>query len=135
MKQTDHFKAAIKSYLDKRAESDELFAVSYAKENKNLDECCNFILNEVHKSGCNGFADEEIFGIAVHYYDEDDIKNVKAVNCRVVVNHTIELTEDEKAQAKADAIQKAQDEAYAKLTSKKVAPKKEVPEVQQASLF
>ena len=135
MKQTDHFKAAIKSYLDKRAESDELFAVSYAKENKNLDECCNFILNEVQKSGCNGFADEEVFGMAVHYYDEDDIKNVKAVNCRVVVNHTIELTEDEKAQAKADAIQKAQDEAYAKLTSKKVAPKKEVPEVQQASLF
>ena len=26
MKQTDHFKAAIKAYLDKRAESDELFA-------------------------------------------------------------------------------------------------------------
>ncbi len=136
MKQTDHFKAAIKAYLDKRAESDELFAVSYAKENKNLDECCNFILNEVQKSGCNGFADEEIFGMAVHYYDEDDIKNVKAVNCKVVVNHTVELTEEEMKQAKADAIQKAQDEAYAKLTAtKKVAPKKEVPEVQQASLF
>ena len=135
MKQTDHFKAAIKSYLDKRAESDELFAVSYAKENKNLDECCNFILNEVQKSGCNGFADEEVFGMAVHYYDEDDIKNVKAVNCRVVVNHTVELTEEEMKQAKADALQKAQDEAYAKLTSKKVAPKKEVPELQQASLF
>ena len=135
MKQTDHFKAAIKAYLDKRAESDELFAVAYAKENKNLDECCNFILNEVQKSGCNGFADEEVFGMAVHYYDEDDIKNVKAVNCRVVVNHTVELTEEEMKQAKADALQKAQDEAYAKLTSKKVAPKKEVPEVQQASLF
>jgi hypothetical protein len=135
MKQTDPFKATIKAYLDKRAESDELFAVSYAKENKNLDECCNFILNEVQKSGCNGFADEEIFGMAVHYYDEDDIKNVKVVNCRVVVNHTVELTEEEIKQAKADAIQKAQDEAYAKLTSKKVAPKKDVPELQQASLF
>lgn len=135
MKTTDHFKATIKAYLDKRAESDELFAVAYAKENKNLDECCNFILNEVQKSGCNGFADEEIFGMAVHYYDEDDIKNVKAVNCKVVVNHTVELTEEEIKQAKADAIQKAQDEAYAKLTSKKVAPKKEVPELQQAILF
>ena len=39
MKTTDTFKATIKAYLDKRAESDELFAVSYAKENKNIDEC------------------------------------------------------------------------------------------------
>ena len=73
--------------------------------------------------------------MAVHYYDEDDIKNVNAVNCKVVVNHIVELTEEEIKQAKADAIQKAQDEAYAKLTSKRVAPRKEVPELQQASLF
>lgn len=34
------FKEAIKTYLDERARTDELFAKSYAKENKNLDECC-----------------------------------------------------------------------------------------------
>ena len=37
MKGTEHFKQAIKSYLDGRAKTDELFAVAYAKENKNLD--------------------------------------------------------------------------------------------------
>ena len=37
MKGTEHFKQTIKEYLDGRAQTDELFAVSYAKENKNLD--------------------------------------------------------------------------------------------------
>ncbi len=68
MKTTNHFKNTIQSYLENRAKSDELFAASYAKPNKNIDECCNFILSEVQKSGCNGFSDEEIFGMAVHYY-------------------------------------------------------------------
>jgi hypothetical protein len=104
MKTTNNFKNTIQSYLENRAKSDELFAASYAKPNKNIDECCNFILGEVQKSGCNGFSDDEIFGMAVHYYDEDDIKNVKPVNAKVVVNHTIELTEEDKRKAKEDAL-------------------------------
>ena len=35
------FKVVIKEYLDKRASEDALFAKSYSKENKNIDECCN----------------------------------------------------------------------------------------------
>ncbi len=104
MKASNVFKQTIQTYLESRAKSDELFAASYAKENKNIDECCNFILREVQKSGCNGFSDDEIFCMAVHYYDEDDIKNVKPVNARVVVNHTIELTEEDKRKAKEAAL-------------------------------
>jgi hypothetical protein len=33
--------------------------------------------------------------MAVHYYDEDNIDAGKNINCRVVVNHTIELTKNE----------------------------------------
>lgn len=84
------FKAVIKAYLDDRASNDELFAATYSKPNKSLDECCNYILHEVQKSGQNGFADEEIYGMAVHYYDEDDIKDVKPINARVVVNHHVD---------------------------------------------
>lgn len=104
MKASNVFKQTIQTYLENRAKSDELFAASYAKPNKNIDECCNFILGEVQKSGCNGFSDEEIFGMAVHYYDEDDIKNVKPVNARVVVNHVVELTEEDKRKAKEAAL-------------------------------
>lgn len=63
MKGTEQFKQTIKAYLDERAKTDELFAASYAKENKSLDGCIEYILSEVKKSGCNGFADEEIYGM------------------------------------------------------------------------
>lgn len=115
-KVSDTFKTTIKAYLDKRAAEDELFAKTYAKENKNLDECCNYILQQVKKSGCMGFADEEIYGMAVHYYDEDDIKNVKPVSAgKIVVNHVVELSEAEKAEAKEKAKADYEKEQLAKL--------------------
>lgn len=115
-KVSNAFKTTIKAYLDKRAAEDELFAKTYAKENKNLDECCNYILQQVQKSGCMGFADEEIYGMAVHYYDEDDIKNVKPVSAgKIVVNHVVELSEAEKAEAKEKAKADYEKEQLAKL--------------------
>lgn len=45
-------------------------------------------MGEVRKSGCNGFADEEIFNMAIHYYDEDDIKVGKVSAQKIVINHT-----------------------------------------------
>ena len=67
--------------------TDPLFAPNLMKPNKNIEECITYILNEVQKSGCNGFDDDEIFSMAVHYYDEDDIEVGKAVSCQVAVNH------------------------------------------------
>ena len=49
---------------------------------------------------CDGFEDDEIFGMATHYYDEEEIEVGKPINCQVVVNHTVELTEEEKEQAR-----------------------------------
>ena len=123
MKASDNFKTVIQSYLEHRAISDELFAVVYGKENKNIDDCIQYILNEVQRSGCNGFTDDEIFGMAVHYYDEDNIEIGKSIDCRVVVNHIVELIDEEKAQAHRDALQKAQNEAYIKLKQSKSKPK------------
>lgn len=110
-KGTEQFKTTIQQYLNKRAEEDVLFAKTLQKENKNIDECINYILSEVQKSGCNGFADEEIFGMAVHYYDEDDLKASNLTSMKVVVNHHVELTEEEKENAKAKAIQLAVENA------------------------
>lgn len=93
---TDYFKLTIQNYLDARAREDELFAPRYANPKKNIDDCCTFIINQVRQSGCNGFADEEIYSMALHYYDEEDIDIGKPVSCKVVVNHTVELTEEEK---------------------------------------
>lgn len=98
MKSTEAFKQVIQNYLENRAKEDALFSISFAKENKTIDECISYILSEVQKSGCNGFADEEIYSMAVHYYDEDDIKDVNPINATVVVNHKVDKT------AKADKV-------------------------------
>lgn len=111
MKTSKGFKETIKAYLDKRAVEDELFAETYKKENKNLDECCNYVMQCAQKGGCAGYSDDEVFGWAVHYYDEDDVNNIKAVSGKVVINRSVELTEEEKAQAKEKAMNMAVAEA------------------------
>lgn len=128
-KATDYFKATIQNYLEQRAQTDELFAPVYAKQNKNIDDCVNYILNYVQQSGIYGFTDDEIYSLALHYYDEDSIEVGKRIECNVVVNHTIILTDEEKAQARQKAIQKVQDEAYAKMKQGNAKPKAKQPEI------
>lgn len=138
MKTTDHFKQTIKSYLWHRAGQDELFAPNLTNPNKNLDDCITYILNTVQQSGCNGFADEEIFSMAGHYYDEDNIEVGKSIDCKVVVNHTVELTEEEKAEARQQAVKRTENEAYAKLKQqreKATVKRISTPQQPQASLF
>lgn len=108
MKTTDHFKRTIQAYLEQRAAEDKLFAVAYRKEGKNIDDCVTYILNEVQRSGCNGFTDGEVYSMAVHYYCEDDIEVGKSHFCQVVVNHTVKLTEEEKAEARKRAVEQYQ---------------------------
>ena len=74
MKGTEHFKRTIQMYLEQRAAEDTLFARNYRNPAKNIDDCVTYILNYVQRSGCNGFTDGEIFGQAVHYYDENEIE-------------------------------------------------------------
>jgi len=138
MKASDSFKRTIQDYLTVRANTDEQFAKSFAKPGKSIDECCNFILNTVRATGCNGFEDDEIYGMAVHYYDEDELdpKYMKPVGGTVVVNHRVELSEKEKAELE----KKAKDDYYREMMEKQrklnqQQPKKKVTQVEQPSLF
>ncbi len=124
MKGTEHFTRTIAEYLNQRAMTDPLFAPNLQKPNKSIEECITYILSEVQKSGCNGFDDDEIYSMAVHYYDEDDIEVGKAANCRIMVNHVVELTDEEKAEARKQAIVQYQREELAKIQSRNARPKK-----------
>ncbi|MDE6497119.1 MAG: PcfK-like family protein, partial [Muribaculaceae bacterium] len=109
-------KNAIKSYLDRRAASDPLFATSYAKPGKNLDECFRYILGEARKRGsavC--MTDDEVFGLAVHYYDEDDIKIAPApCNSVATTSHKpqpqVRFSEEELAAAREAALKRFEEE-------------------------
>ena len=72
-KENQSAKQVIQSYLEERTKNDPLFATSYAKPNKNIDECYDYIIGEAKKRGGSVvcMSDDEVFGLAVHYYDED----------------------------------------------------------------
>lgn len=135
------FENTIKSYLDERANTDELFAKSYAKPNKNIEQCCAYIMGEAKKRGnAVAISDAEVFGMAVHYYDEDDIKvNALPANTRASVaapaSKPVELTEEDIEKARQAAIQRLAEEQHALLRKKPVKPKREEIEMIQMSLF
>lgn len=115
MNGTDYFKETIKNYLDTKAKNDELFRAKYESHNRPIENVVTYILNQVQKSGCHGFHDDEIFGMAVHFYEEQITDIGKSMNCNVVVNHHIELTEEEKEEQRKIALKRFQDEELRKL--------------------
>ena len=128
MKASDNFTKIITTYLHNLAKKDSLFAETLKKPNKNITDCITYIFKTVKNSGCNGFADEEIYGMAVHYYDEDDIKPGSVINAKVVVNHTISTNK------KAVSISTTQDPVGEFAPAKKK-PIKKLEIVNQPSLF
>lgn len=135
MKATDPFKRTIQAYLEQYAETDELFAEKLQNPSKNIDDCITYILNTVQKSGCNGFEDDEIYNMAIHYYDEDKIEVGKPISGKVVVNHHVVITEEEKAEIKQKAINEAIAEAKNKLVKKSEPKPKPTMAVEQKDLF
>jgi len=136
MKSTDSFRQTIKAFLKEKATFDLLFREKLLNPNKKLDNCITYILNTVQKSGCNGFADDEIYGMALHYYDEENVDPGKPVDCNVVVNHHVELTQKEINEQKNKAKEKVMQDEMDRLKGKKTNPiKKEEPKVEPNSLF
>ena len=128
--QVNQVKDAVEAYLDKRAKEDALFAASYAKPNKSIDECFDYIIGEARKKGTMVYmSDEEVFGMAVHYYDEDCIKISKiSEEIKASAKMHVELTEEEKKKAREQAIEeyrrqciKAEDEAAKERAKKREA--------------
>ena len=121
MNANKEFTEAIKRYLDKRAQEDELFAKSYAKPSKSIETCIKYIVSEARKKGSAVYmSDEEVYGLAVHYYDEDAViidKTPVSVNVSVP-KPKVELTKEEKAKAKEQAMQEYKERCIAEQKAK-----------------
>lgn len=89
MKASEIFKNIIENYLTQTALSDTAFAVSLAKASKNIEGCINYIGSEVKKTGLCAFADQEIFEMAVRYYNDDSIAETQKINFKAVVNQPV----------------------------------------------
>lgn len=136
-KGTENFKNTIQAYLNKRAEEDSLFAETLKKENKTIEGCINYIFQQVRKIGAVGYTDDEIYGMAVHYYDEDDLEASDPVQMQVVVNHKPELSEQEKEKLREQAMAEVLAEEKKRLQKKKGGKKASQSEQkqEQISLF
>lgn len=127
-----NFEIAIKSMLDQRAAEDNLFAEAYAKSSKSIEECCRYIISTVREMGVSALTDEEVLGIAIHYYDEDDLEVKAAPSCKVVVPSTPEIEEARKVALKIEAEERCIREMMAEMKRdgmKKPKPKGTKPQV------
>lgn len=135
MKASDPFVKTIGEYIEREKQADPLFAKCVDDHpNKTVQGCVNFILNEVKKSGIAGWTDDEIFGMAKHFYDEKELKDPGAINAKVVVNHHVELSDDDKAKAKEKALQEYQEAERKKLEQKAKADKERAEKREEARI-
>lgn len=119
-------KTAIKTYLDNRAAEDPQFAARYTNPKKSIDECCKYITGEAYAKAKNGVAvlsDDAVFGLAVHYYDEDNIDIKRTPSARTSAPPEAKLSKAyrEKLQRQAEAEYKAK--VAAELKNKELARK------------
>ena len=108
------FRQTIEGYLAAMAQRDPMFADKFCNPDKKIEDCITYILNQVRNSGLQGFDDDEIYSLAVHYYVEDGIDPGTPVQCQVIVNHQVQLTEEETAEQR----QRAKDEVFRKETER-----------------
>ena len=119
-KGTEAFKKAIMDNLREECKTDKLlFDRIKNNKKKNIDDCITYIFNQVRKSGCIGYAEDEIYQLARHYYDEDDIEVGQPITQgEVIVNRQITLSPEEIADAKEKAIREIISEEKARLKKK-----------------
>ena len=90
------FKNTIKNHLDELAKVDNSIKEILLKPNKSIEECCNYIIQEVKRKNYTAVADEDVYAIAITYYKDDSIKDVKVENAHVVVPSNVSVVEEEK---------------------------------------
>ena len=103
-------KTVIKTYLENRAAADPQFAARYANPKKSIEECCKYITGEAYAKAKNGVAvlsDDAVFGLAVHYYDEDSIVVQRTPSATSAPQAKLSKADREKLQRQAGAEDKA----------------------------
>lgn len=130
----------IGNYLMERAKTDPSVANNLKKEKKSLEECWEYVLSEVAKTmyrngsfGCAAGDDEELFCLAVHYYDEDDIKFEPFKGAKVV--DASKQEHDKKAESKEQKSEEEQPLKEVRNRVKTVKKHKSDPVDGQLSLF
>lgn len=92
---TDYFKLTIQNYLDARAREDELFAPRYANPKRTLTIAALSSSTKYGRAVATGLPTRNIL-YGTPLLRRGGHRHRQPVSCKVVVNHTVELTEEEK---------------------------------------
>lgn len=141
-KATNPWIIQIGKYLSSRDDMQE----NLKKENKSLDECFRYVLNEIaNKYRKNNEKklwvygqDEEIYALAVHYYDEDDIEVPKTLPFVTNADGSVKkrISQSSKKKDTESITKKQTDSDKTKAQPKKKKPKKDKKvDENQLSLF
>lgn len=116
------FEETIKKYLEDYANKEEQFKTKYQNPNKNIKECCKYIISEAKKKAeknCAILPDDEVYYMARHYYEEENIK-IDDVKAKVEMSSDSEEEDDNEKHT---------------TNEKKVSKKAKTQEVEQITLF
>lgn len=85
MKVSEGFKKAINDFIEKEKLENPDFLEATKKEDRNLEDCCNYILNTVQELGHNAMADDEVFDLVSKYFFAEKVEKPKPVAAKVEV--------------------------------------------------
>ena len=111
------FEKIIKDYVEKFAQGDAVFASKYEKSGKDIEGCCRYIKSEARKQAQNGCAvikDDEVFGWAVHYFDEEMTAPKDSLRAEVRVAPSTEQLKKESEERGKKAVSLANQKPKAK---------------------
>ena len=94
------YKTAIIGYLRERCKTDTYLAEACKKENKSLDDCIKYIVEQARKKAENNVAvilDAEVFEWAVHYILEDSLNCESEKAEEKTAEKSVESPEKEKS--------------------------------------
>ena len=130
MKSNNAAIAAMQQMLQERILSEPALAIKLANPKKSLENAINYLCHEIQKSGLCVVDDQTVLSILLHFYDEDSIENGGTpINCNIVVSKP-ELTEEDKAELKQQAMEQFKQEQLREIrrqSAPKAQPKATAP--------
>ena len=123
---SEAFVSRIQAFLNEQAASDEAFAAKLKSDKRTVQDCAAWMLEQLAQkfrdSGQCGYDDSDIYGMALHFYDEKDLKAKGNMNFQgMIVSNAqahykpAELSDEEKAGLDAAAREQYKQEQVRKL--------------------
>ena len=116
MKSNNAAIAAMQQMLQERCIAEPTFAIKMANPSKSMEGAVNYLCSQIQKSGMCCVDDTTVMNILVHYFDENEIEEGGKVNCNIVVSKP-ELSEEDKAELKEQAMEQFKQEQLRELRS------------------